>query len=212
MSKTTVVSIFPRDIDERKPGISPGHFTIPKAREGDFELIYLGDSFYWVTFEDQKPPLKMVSDSQEIANSLINDFVRNIPGYNPTANAMPGLFSIPGHPSKGEILAKYRKELEEARIRQRNWYEKVVYEADDLWMRFRQHRMISSLQRFACKSLGLEREWSVDIPVDIPKVTLCPACQEKVSPVAVICGHCSCVLDEEKYKKMKFAGKESVGK
>ena len=204
----TVVSIFPMAIDERKPGLIPGHFHINAAKEDSFEFLTVGDSYYWVFFtEEERAPIRITTSAKEVAECLINDFVRNIPGYNPEADSMPGLFYVPNKVDRDFITKVHANELKSAKARQLKWYHTLVTQADDAYNRSnRQHRAVSSLQRIACKALGLERDWLVEVNTEVgPKY--CPACKSRVHVEAVICPNCSFILDEAKFGKMKFATK-----
>lgn len=204
--KATVVSLFPMTIDERKPGIYPGHFTIPPAKEGDFELLHVGNSTYWVNFHDGRPALKVNTPADEIAASITNDFVRNIFGYDFEHEAFPGVFWVEGHPSKEEVKKIHAVKLKEAETRQRRWFENLIKLADDAWVGSnKQHRSIADIQRYACRQLGLTRDWLIEIPVKKEAPKLCPNCQELVNAARVVCS-CGFIFDETKYKAMKFAG------
>lgn len=204
MEKVTLVSLYPLLLDERKPGIYPGHFTIPPVKDGDIEILHLGNSHYWVNFYDDRPPLKVNTPADEIATSVINDLSRNIIGYDLQREAWPGLFWVEGHFTKAEILKNYASKIAETKAAQHRWFENLVRMADDLWVASnKQNKAISQLHRLACKALGVEREWSSELATAIgPKY--CPACKERVHEEAVIC-KCRFILDEVKYKSMKFA-------
>jgi hypothetical protein len=207
----TIVSVFPLAIDERKPGLLPGLFHINPAKEDDFEILHVGDSYYWIHFtEEEREPLKVLTPAKEVAKSVINDFLHNIPGYDEATNSMPGLFAVSGKVEKDYIKKACADELKAARTRQFNWYKVLVAQGDDSYVRAnRQHRAVSSLQRIACKALGLERDWLVEVNTEIgPKY--CIACKSKVHAEAIVCPNCSCILDEAKYKLIRFANSSSV--
>jgi hypothetical protein len=205
MDKTTIVSLFPLAIDERKPGIYPGHFAIKPAKDGDFEILHVGNSVYWVNFYDDRPPIPVSTPANEIAISIINDFSKNLFGYDAGNEAWPGLFWLEGHLSKAEITSKHADKIAKAKAAQLRWYENLIKLADDAWVGSnKQHRAVSSLQRLACKALGLEREWVVEINTTVgPKY--CPACKTRVHEEAAVCSNCRFILDDAKYKTMKFA-------
>jgi hypothetical protein len=204
MDKATVVSLFPMAIDERKPGIYPGHFTIPAAKD-DIEILHVGNSIYWVNFHDGRPSLQVNTPADEIAASIVNDFVRNIFGMNVENSAWPGLFWVEGHPTKDEIKKKYADKIAEAQGNQRRWFENLIRLADDAWVGSnKQHRAIADIQRHACRTLGLTRDWLIEIPSQAAMKT-CPNCQENVNSQRVVC-KCGFIFDETKYKAMKFAG------
>jgi len=204
--KATVVSIFPMTIDERKPGIYPGHFKINPAKDGDFELLHVSPSVHWVQFYDGRPALKIATPGSDIATSIVNDFVRNIFGYDFENDAYPGIFWVEGHVTKDEIKKSHMTPLRDATERQRRWFEHLVKLADDAFVGSnRQHKVIADVQRYACRNLGLTRDWLIEIPEKQVAPKLCPNCQEKVNAARVVCA-CGFIFDETKYKAMKFAG------
>lgn len=205
MSKATVVSLFPMKIDERKPGIYPGHFVINAAKQDDIEILHVSNSHYWVNFHDGRPPLKVDQPAEDIARSIVNDFVFNIFGFNIERDAFPGLFWVEGHLSKDEVKKQHSGKISEAKNHQRNWFENLVKLADDAWVGSnKQHKAIADIQRYACKQLGLTRDWLIEIPTQITTKP-CPNCQEAVHANRVVC-KCGFIFDEAKYKAMKFAG------
>jgi len=76
--------------------------------------------------------------------------------------------------------------------------------ADDDWNKYRQHKTISDIQRYACSFLKLERPWLLDAEITAA-LSECPSCFEKVNPRAIVCSHCRFVLDEARYKAAQFA-------
>ncbi len=60
--------------------------------------------------------------------------------------------------------------------------------------------MITDIQRFAAKSLNLQREWSVEPePVSVVK---CPACNSLIETTAIVCKHCKAIIKPEEAKKL----------
>lgn len=209
MAKATIVSIYPKDINERKPGIHPGQFIIPAAKLGEFSSLIVDDAFFWIDFaEPERKPIKQIVDGFKLATAVVEDFCRNIPGYRIGENykASPGMFVIAEAVTPVVIAQSYKPQLAEALVNQNNWFKQLVTEADDTWEKTRTHRAISSLQRLAAKNLGLEKEWIVETVSD-KGIKFCPACRTRVHPDAVVCSSCQCILDEDKYAKMKFVQK-----
>ena len=204
MEKVTIVSLYPKLIETRKPGLFPGYFRIEAAPVNEFSTLVVQDCFYWVTFptEEERSPIKQIVPANSVAESIINDFSRGLPGYSVTSNSMPGFFIIPMEMKPEVISVKYKTELEQAKNRQTNWFKRLVMEADDTWTRTKQYRLITSLQRDACKALGLDKEWLVVVQQENK---LCDACRTVVHPEAVICPACHFILNADKFAKMKFA-------
>lgn len=203
--KTTVVSLFPIEINEHKPGVYPGHFKILAAKDNDFEILHVGNSIYWVNFHDGRPPLKVEETADKVGASVVNDFIRNIFGASMDLDAYPGLFWVEGHLKKEEILKNHSDKIANAKASQFRWYNNLVKLADDAWTASnKQHRVISSIQRLGCAALGLERDWMLErVSSTGPKY--CSACKTRVHDEAVVCSNCRFILDEARYKLMKFA-------
>ena len=98
----------------------------------------------------------------------------------------------------------FKTEIAKARARQKAWFIRLVAIADDDWQRYGQHKFISDTQRYAGRTLNLERPWLILQQVE-SSLSVCPACQVQVHPKAVICSHCRFVLNPVEYKKMQFA-------
>ena len=204
MSKATIVSLLPIELHEIKPGTYPGDFRIPAAKEGDFEILPIGDSVYYVQFVlDNRPPLKMTDTAEKTAESIVNDYITTVLGLGP--DAKPGLFWVPEHLDKKALAVKYATQLATARAQQVKWFTNLVRIADDEWVKSgKMHRSISSLQRSASKFLGLEREWYIEPTTELGPIH-CPACRTIVHPLAIVCEKCRAVLKPDEYKKLTFA-------
>jgi hypothetical protein len=102
-------------------------------------------------------------------------------------------------------VADVTEKIKEADARQILWFKNLVKMADDDWNKYRQHKTISDIQRYACGYLKLERPWLLDAEV-VAALSECPSCFEKVNPRAVVCAHCQYILDPARHKSMQFAG------
>jgi RNase P subunit RPR2 len=85
---------------------------------------------------------------------------------------------------------------------QENWFTELIKLADDDWNKTHQHKMITDDQRYACKALGMKRDWMVEIPKEV-RLTICPACMKDFPTGAIVCQNCRFIIDVEKYEKMK---------
>jgi len=200
IDKSTVISIVPYSIISVKPGVYPGRFVIPEGKEESPSFTVVGVSSYQVKLDEELPSIEVKQPSYEIARSIVEDyrssslFVKD--------DAGPGLMYLPGIIKRDEFLIKHKDEHEQLKVTQRNWWRSAVQSADDDWKRYKNHKVISDLQRHACKELQLEREWLVNIVQNGQK---CPACGLNSDPHIVICPNCRCVLKPEEYKKLTFA-------
>jgi len=201
LSKTTIVSLIPFDINERKP-VYPGHFFIPGAKENDVEVLVIENSHAFKYIDEFRGTDKIIIDSEEIAKAVVDDYINSQLAVRPGEDLTPGLFYIPGEHTKIEVKTKYKDIILDYRAKQTKWFEVLVRTADDDWEKTRQHRVISGIQRYAARFLNLERPWLIE-----PKMTKCIACKVTVEENAVICPTCKVVLNHEEYKKLQFAEK-----
>jgi len=204
----TVISLVPFPINESKPGLYPGHFKIPPAKNNDFEALIVGRSVHYVYLDEDRGSVQVPTPSDEVARSICEDYITDIFGVQKGV-AEPGIFFIDGayvqkdgEPDKKTIAQIAKDKIEQARARQRQWFVHLVEIADDEWSKYHTHKSISDLQRFAAKILGLEREWNVDAKVE--STGFCPACKMTVQVGAMICGNCRTVIDKEAYQKAGF--------
>jgi len=198
----TVVSVFPFPINEDKPGIVPRFYHIDAAKDDDIETLVIGPGTMYIDLIDRSEKLKVDISPAVIAQSLLRDFL--VAQYLYDEDAHPGLLAISGDMSPVEIKKKFAGEIETSRRKQNNWFRKLILQADDDWAKYRQHRMISELQRIAAKILKVEREWLVNV---VPPKS-CPACGSSLpNPNVVVCFNCGYVLDETRAKNFKFVNK-----
>jgi len=199
--KATVVSLLPLEIREEKSGLYPGRFTIPAAKAGQPTVLVIGESFHYVYLDGDRGQMPVKNPAIQVAEAIVGDFASSCLGAGPDAG--PGLFCVPGRYSSEEIVVNFPEELERARTRQLNWYKKLVMIADDDWEKYHRHTTISHIQRVAAKTLGLARTWA-EVVEAIPPI-ICPLCQSQVVGSAIMCPHCKCVLDKDKYAQYELA-------
>lgn len=207
-SHATIVSIYPFNIREFKPGLIPNIFRIPAAKD-DIVVFYVEDAKFPVYMDSERGSIWVTVPALLLANSIIFDFVTAQHRYlapvpeEKIVGAMPGLFYLPGKISKVEIKDKHKHLIEHAISIQNSWFESLVKEADDDWVRYQKHAMITDVQRHACKALHIERAWAVELKSENFKQ--CPACSNRIHQQAIRCQHCGTVLDIEKFKKLSLA-------
>jgi hypothetical protein len=156
-ANATVVSILPAKVNEEKPGLYPGTFQIPAAKDGDFNILHVGVSHYIVYLDSSRGSLRVPELGSKIARSIVEDFIKAQIGVEDGRE--PGLFWVEGHLTKEEILAKHKDLLEQAKEKQKNWFTALVMLGDDNWVRYGTHSAISGVQITAAKSLGHKAEW-----------------------------------------------------
>lgn len=214
--KATVVSMYPFKIHDFKPGLVPNTFDIPAAdvAKGEMQLFPVSAARFPVYLDAQRGSIWVTVPALILAQSIVFDYVTAKLGYengegdeNDLKNYIPGskpaIFFVPGTPNKVEILEKYKARVELAKAEQINWFRKLITIADDDFTRYKQHRLITGLQRYAANYLNLDREWSVNItPEDFKP---CLACGNRIRKEAIRCEHCGTVLDAERFKKLNLA-------
>src|SRR5215471_19343385 len=186
LDKSTVVSIFPKYILERKCTIQPGIFEIQPGSYDKPAILVVGPSSWWKEVDDNQPLLEIPHSSIQIADSIVRDYCNGIVACNMGEN-MPGLFYVPGAKMnpKGEVDAKatltwikeeHKEELEVANTKQRNWFTALVRMADALWSRSNGNPLtISDEMKLAARELNLvNKEWLKDSQV--MELVRCKAC------------------------------------
>lgn len=203
-SYATIVTLLPYMIIERKPGLIPGQFEIPKAAINDFEVLVIKDSFHYVYLDSDRGSIPAIDPALKVAQSIVYDYVSC--QLLREEGAEPGLFCVPGKLSKNEVKMQYGPWLEEAKARQRNWYKKLVALADDDWAMNRKRKGISDLSRHAATALLLDREWlkivEEERPVQVAAVE-CPACFSAVRQEAMICAACKTILKPKEWNELQ---------
>lgn len=207
-SFATIVSLLPYEIIERKPGLIPGQFKIPKAEINDFEILVILDSFHYIYLDSDRGSIPSIDPALKVAQSLVYDYVSS--QLLREEGAEPGLFCVPGKLTKNEVKMQYAELLKEAKSRQHNWYKKLVALADDDWAINRKRKGISDLSRHAARALLLEREWlnvvEDDKPIQVAAIE-CPACFSAVRAEAMICAACKTILKPKEWAALQEKNK-----
>ena len=200
MDKTTIVSIYPSEIDEVKNTISPGRFIIPAGSYDNPSVVVVGPSSWWREIDEEQPLLEIPVSSIQIADSIIKDYCNGILGCNMN-DAMPGLFYVPGAFTLVDIRKSYKHELDAALVRQRNWYSVLVKLADSLWARSNGNPLaISDSMRTAAKEMNLEKDWMKDFKM--VETVRCKACGSLLNPMFPVCPTCHAINDPAKAKEL----------
>jgi hypothetical protein len=200
----TVVSIVPFPIREEKPGIYPGSFIIPASENDEVVLLVVGESIYHVEI-DERRSITVKCSPNDIARAIVDDYAKSNLAYSVIKKAGPGIFWLPGRYTVEQIENNHSDLLEAARMTQKNWFMELIQMADDDWEKTRQHKTISDTQRHAAKSLGMERPWLIKLQAPTMSTVNCVACQTVISPEAVICPSCNCIIDKEKWEGLNFS-------
>lgn len=205
LDKATVVSIYPKEIHEKKCTIQPGEFHLPRASMKDPKILVVGPSSWWRDIDEDQPLLEIPVGAIQIADSVVRDYCNGILGCD-MSESMPGLFYVPGAKTttndKGEIIVntketlawiqtEFKGALLAAERKQNKWYEILVRLADSLWARSNGNPLaISDDMRLAARELNLTqtKDWMKDFQmVDMVR---CKACGSLKNPQYPICAAC----------------------
>ena len=207
--RATIVSVCPMSICEDKWTLFPGHFEIPAVQDidNDYEILLIKPSSWFRDVGLEQPIMEVPVSSYHVAESVINDYINGLFAVN-TDNAKPGLFFVGGEYTKETVKShkEFDEKISEARIFQRNWFQRIIELADIMWARTNGNPLaISKDARIAASKLGVVRDWTKD--VKMAEYKLCPACGEQYNPMFPICRHCKVIIDKERAKEMdlKFA-------
>lgn len=190
LDKSTVISILPKEIDETKHTISPGRFIIPPGTYDRPSFLVVGPSSWWREIDADQPLLEIPQSSIVVADSIVKDYCNGIFACN-MHDVMPGLFYIPGEINRDELIKSYKKTLDDARNRQKRWFETLVKFGDALWARSNGNPLaVTDDMRMAARELNLTstKEWMKDFTMT--DMVRCKACGSLKNPSYPICASC----------------------
>lgn len=201
LDKSTIVSILPKPIAERKPTIQPGFFEL---KPGTFEhpsILVVGTSSWWREIDENQPLLEIPVSSVQVADSIVRDYCNGLLACN-MADQMPGLFYLPGEFTVERVKKDFTPLLISARDKQKKWYMELIRIADILWSRSNGNPLsISDDARLACKELNIQNKpWLGDMQA--MELVRCIACGSLRNPAYPICQSCHAIVDKEKAKEL----------
>jgi len=204
LDKSTVVSIFPKELHEYKPTIMPGDFHIPAGRFENPSVLVVGPSSWWRDIDPDQPLLEITNSSIQVADSIVRDYCNGYIGCD-MAESMPGLFYLPGDHSVKKVVTEFKAHLDRAKKRQDNWFRSLVKIADILWARSNGNPItIMDDMRLAARELGLDKEWIKDFHA--AELIRCQACGNMRNPAYPVCAVCKWVDQTHPMAKdLKFA-------
>lgn len=203
LDKSTIVSIFPKEILETKPTIQPGTFCIPPGTYEKPSLLVIGSSSWFKEIDLDQPLLEIPISSIIVADSVVNDYCNGLLGCN-MGTSMPGIFFIPGDITMGKLFKEHQSLLDRARERQNNWYVNLVKQADSLWARTGGNPLaIDDVMRLAARELKLDKPWIKDF--QLAQMIACVGCGNLRNPAYPICPHCKSVIDTDKAKELNLS-------
>lgn len=203
LDRCTIVSIFPRLIDEKKP-VWPERFIIAPGNINSPSLTIVEPASCWREIDADQPLVEIPISSVQIAHSVIYDYCV---GMNEVVigTRQPGLFYVEGAYHDLDVLLKlpnYNLMYQAAINWQENWYKSLVAQADVDWARTQGNPLSISLDaKNAAEFLQLkEKAWMKDH--FSYELTNCPGCGVMRNPNFPICANCKLVLDEDKFKAL----------
>ena len=201
MDKSTIVSLLPKFISERKATIQPGTFEI---QPGSFEqpsILVVGPSSWWREVDENQPLLEIPVSSIQIADSVVRDYCNGLLACN-MSDMMPGLFYLPGEYNLDKLKKDHMGTLLNAQMRQKKWFLELVRIADILWSRTNGNPLaISDDARLACRELNIQNKpWLGDIQTS--ELVRCAGCGSLRNANYPICPTCKTIVDVELATKL----------
>lgn len=202
---STVVSILPYQLEERKPGLIPGVFRFPKVEKGDFFLLSVERCVHPVYLDEARPRLIVPDPSDMVAMSIVNDHKASVHGYVPDV-AEPGIAWVYGEWGNTEE-GKKRFKAEQAALltdmvrKQEAWFNTVIQLADDDWSRYHRHSFITPIQKHAALYFGLAKDWLIEQDIK-EAMSRCKFCFQMIDPRATICAHCHGDQSKDQYQNV----------
>lgn len=201
LDKSTIISILPKPISERKATIQPGMFELPPGTYDKPALLVVGTSSWWREVDENQPLLEIPVSSVQVADSIVRDYCNGLLGCD-MAEKMPGISYIPGVYDVAKLKAEQLPLLNKLKQCQRNWFTELIRLADILWSRSNGNPLsISDDARLACKELNLQNKpWLGDMQA--MELVRCIACGSLRNPQYPICQSCHAIVDKEKAKEL----------
>lgn len=201
MDKSTIVSIYPKIVHEIKHTIFPGEFIIPPGTYDKPSLLVVGSSSWWQEMQEGQPDIEVPQSSVVVANAIINDWAAPVMGAS-IPDAMPGLFFVHGELTLADVKTKHKDALDRAKVRQTNWFQKLIEMADVLWANSNGNpRSISDDMKLAAHELGIvAKGWLANVTAF--KMKNCSFCGFLTNHEFPICQNCKNVINPEKAKEL----------
>jgi hypothetical protein len=201
LDKSTIVSIFPREVDETKPTIQPGRFVIPPGSYENPSSLVVTPSSWWREIDEEQPLLEVPVSSIVVADSVVKDYCNGVLACN-MDDCMPGLFYVTGEHNIQSVKKSFPHELSKAKDKQNKWFGVLVRLADSLWARSNGNPLaISDDMRMAARELGLQsKDWLKDFQA--VEMTRCRACGSLRNPEYPICPVCKSIDNPARAKEL----------
>ena len=203
MDKSTVVSILPKPILERKSTIQPGFFNLNPGTFDNPAILVVGPSSWWREVDEGQPLLEIPVSSIQIADSVVRDYCNGLLACN-MDNLMPGIFYVPGEFTVEKVKKECALLLTKAQANQKRWFLELVRIADILWSRSNGNPLsISDDARLACRELNItNKPWLGDLQT--AELIRCVACGSLRNSQFPICQTCKAIADPEMAKRLEI--------
>lgn len=201
LDKSSVISILPKYIYEKKITLQPGIFELKPGSFDNPSILVLGPSSWWREVDIDQPLLEIPVSSIQIADSIVKDYCNGLLACN-MADLMPGIFYLPGEITVEKLKKEFMPLLLKAQANQKRWYQELIRVADILWSRTNGNPLaISDDARLACKELNItNKPWLGDLQT--MELIQCIACGSLRNPAFPICQSCHAIVDKEKAKEL----------
>lgn len=200
LDKATVFSIYPIPIHEKKITLQPNSFDIPAGSYKKPANLVVGPSSWWRELSLEEPLLEIPVSAILIAESIVRDYCNGLIECDMNEN-MPGLFFMPGDITVETLQAMHKPILDRAAEKQKNWYLKLVEQADTLWARTQGNPLsVSNDMRMAATELGLTKDWMKNFTQ--MSLVKCKACGHMNNDSVIVCPNCKVILDEPRFKML----------
>lgn len=203
LDKSTVVSLLPKHISERKATITPGVFELPPGSPESPSILVVGTSSWWREVDESQPLLEIPVSSVQVADSIVRDYCNGLLACD-MAGKMPGLFYVPGEFTVEQIKIQHKKLVDKYATSQKAWFLELVRIADILWSRSNGNPLsISDDARLACRQLNIQNKpWLGD--QQQAELVRCVACGNLRDQRFPVCATCKAIADPEKAKSLNL--------
>lgn len=202
MDKSTVVSIYPVDLDETKITLQPSNYKIPAGSIEKPSLLVVGSASWWREVDETQPLLEIPVSSVLVAESIVRDYANGLFMCDMDSR-MPGLFFIMGEISLEKLKKEYQNQLLAAERKQKEWYRALVNQADVHWARTNGNPLsVSDLQRLAANELGMkDKPWMTNF-IQPTSLQNCPACGALWNKQFPICQTCKTIVNPKQFEAL----------
>jgi len=203
MDRSTVISLLPKPISERKATIQPGLFELGPGSYEKPAILIVGPSSWWREVDEGQPLLEIPVSSIQIADSIVKDYCNGLLACN-MSDMMPALLYIPGEWTVPKLRNDHPLMLQKALEKQKRWFLELVRIADILWSRSNGNPLsISDDARLACRELNItNKPWLGD--TQTAELVRCVACGALRNAQFPICQTCKAIADPDLAKKLNL--------